>query len=276
MPLSGAEDEEDEVKVEFGRMGASHLYSINPSHIINAISDQPNFATAPAPVRPVPATAWLFPLRLSHLRRPVLSAPSPHSPAFRQMCTQSALYRYPSWFNEKLFNHRDTTSPSSSPRTSFAFVRQRVCPDSPLRQCLLVFDQCSYPKPVPFLAFSQNIASNTTTVLYLLRVTKSLPPFPSLNPYIRTRHGPLKSRATSNYGSSHLHRISDGRRGINPIRIHQKYPPCTAPFILRLSFVANPPRLWSHDNLPTGEPLVQGCVTAARTTSKEFHDRRVF
>ena len=147
-------------------MGASHLYSINPSHIINAISDQPNFATAPAPVRPVPATAWLFPLRLSHLRRPVLSAPSPHSPAFRQMCTQSTLYRYPSWFNEKLFNHRDTTSPSSSPRTSFAFVRQRVCPDSPLRQCLLVFDQCLLPQAsaVPCLFAKHRLEHHYCTV----------------------------------------------------------------------------------------------------------------
>ena len=37
LPLSGDEDEEDEVKVEFERMGVSHLYSINPSHIISAI-----------------------------------------------------------------------------------------------------------------------------------------------------------------------------------------------------------------------------------------------
>jgi hypothetical protein len=50
-----------------------------------------------------------------------------------------------------------------------------------------------------------------------------IPPFLSLNPYVRTRHGPSKSRRISNYGTGHLHRIMRDGRAIN-LEI-PRYPP---------------------------------------------------
>jgi hypothetical protein len=136
--------------------------TINPSHIINGPSEI--IATAPV----LSCHSSVPQLSCACALSSVLSAPPllPHPPAIKQMCTQSGIYCYSSWFNKGLFI-AGILARRARPVCPLPLFN--VCHNSPLRQCLPVF--ISDPTPsrasaVPWL----RIASSTCC---LLRVTLS-------------------------------------------------------------------------------------------------------
>jgi hypothetical protein len=116
-------------------------------------------------------------------------------------------------------HHRDTW-PSSSLRTSFAFV-QRVS-QFPWRRCLPVFISQILPQAVP-------VPSHYTPPLRLIVPAARdhfplIPPFLSLNPCVRTRHGPPNRAPFPTTATGHLHRLMR-QAGINleiysPANVH--------------------------------------------------------